>query len=1345
MIMNSVIVLVCSFIVVAKCQSSSVLVIGPKYIRPRHPFNVAFANSLNSNVNLKLTLQCDGDNGFVKNASLRLNYQSAKSFSVDVPNITSGTDCTFSAVNDGGSVMVDHMANLLLPAKTLSVFIITDKPVYKPGDILRFRVVVVDIATKPVKHMESIVIEIIDSDGAFKREWLQARLLNGVFEAAYRLPSVPALGIWNITATANDNGFENTKVQDFEVREYVIPKVVLKVVPSRTLLIAEKEISLDVKAHYTFGEPVEGKLRVDLFTNPLFRRATHSVEKSFNTNVQIKFKLDRELALRDANFCMVSANVSLTEKLSNVTTVVTLEFPVFRHPYKIELINPAMNYRPGVGYTCKLSVKDHFGIPVDAQGNSITVQSDTDSVTGQLDRQGMVTLTLPMPDSEETVLISVVYENVEYNKIIEVEASEDLSTQYLHISTKTRIIVGNSITFTVNSNQHFTHMSYFVTNWGGILLAGHQKFSRKKTNTIRFKLTAAMSPYSRLLVYTISGGQLIMDYFELDFEFFGNEFEFMLDDANYRPDQDIYVDVKAEKNSYLAFQAIDQGALLLGFDEFGLTRKQVQEDLASYVDADEENRLDLIHSFGLFLRSGFNETKTQSSRAKRFAPERRDRPYRNAIRLRTDFSESWFWKNSTMKNQKTQTFHDVVPDSITSWYVTGFALSPTLGLGLMHAPRKFTVTKPFYMVANLPYSIKRGEVVRIQIMLFNFLNSDLTTDVTLFNKNDEIDFVDRLSNNPHFRTKAIIAPHNQVKSVSFLIKAKKLGEIAIKIEAVNQLESDGLEHMLRVTPESRLYEKTEARFIDLPTRNKTNFPITCNIPRDADPGSTKIEVFIDPPLMGFLAQNTTDSLLKIPTGASNLNLLTFVPNIVLLEYLKETGKVTPSIEQARNYVSSGYKNQLKYKHSNGAFGQWNPPRGNPSVFLTALVANALATASKHIDIDKKIVEQAYSWISGKQKPNGCFEDDGEVIYTPLQNNSSSFALTAFIVSAIMENENIARQFAAVVQKATNCLAGNFDSLNNLHDIALTTYALALVRHEKRQIYLDRLIRDSIFEKGSSTERYWNEELNVEIAAYALLSYLQIGNVIDTMPIMTWLNKQRYSTGVFSGVQRTFVALKALGKMATYLNTSKNDYSVYISYDKHKSKFDVLSTKSLETFHHELPDSVRNVNFAVEGIGFGYLQLTYQYHRNIQNAKASFMLDVTVLDSSNYNVQDLRVCLSYKPKEKYTVSGVALVEVYLPSGLIVKESAVRDISRQIQRTERAFDNTAMFVYFNGLDTNSVCFDITAHRKFKIAMHRPSYVVVYDTNDMSGFAIKSYEGKVLQICDICDDEDCRSMSC
>ncbi|XP_021705052.1 CD109 antigen-like [Aedes aegypti] len=658
-----------------------------------------------------------------------------------------------------------------------------------------------------------------------------------------------------------------------------------------------------------------------------------------------------------------------------------------------------------------------------------------------------------------------------------------------------------------------------------------------------------------------------------------------------------------------------------------------------------------------------------------------------------------------------------------------------------HAPRK----KPFYIVANLPYLIKRGEVVRIQLQLFSVLNSDILTNVTMFIKNDEIELVDRLSNNTHFRTKTIIVPHNQVKSISFLIKAKKLGEISIKIEAVNQLESDELEHMLRVIPEGRLYHYTGIRFIDLPTISTMFFSIKCDIPRDADPGPTEIDVFVDPILMGFLEQHT-DSLLKIPTGASKSNLLTFVPNIVLLEYLKETGKVTPSVEQARNYVSSGYKNQLKYKHSNGAFGQWNPPRGNPSVFLTALVANALAIASKHIDIDKKIVEQAYSWISGKQKPNGCFEDDGEVIYTPLQNNSSSFALTAFIVSAIMENENIASQFAAVVQKATNCLAGNFDSLNNMHDIALATYALALVRHKKRQTYLDRLLTDSIFKRGSTFGvRYWDEELNVEIAAYALLASLQIEDRIAAIPIITWLNKQRYSTGDFSGVQRTFVALKALGRTATYFNQTKNAYKVRISYDTLHTQVDVQSMGRLKTFHHKLPGSVRAFNIRFDGIGLGVLQWAYQYHRNIQTAQRGFYLNVTVLDTSNYNVQELRICLSYVPMESFVESVDALVEVYLPSGLIVDEFAVRDISRQIQKTERVSDNTAMFVYYNRLGTNTVCFEITAYRMFQIAMHRPSYVAVHDTHDKTLYAFETYEGKVLPVCEIYDDEDRKSLNC
>lgn len=81
--------------------------------------------------------------------------------------------------------------------------------------------------------------------------------------------------------------------------------------------------------------------------------------------------------------------------------------------------------------------------------------------------------------------------------------------------------------------------------------------------------------------------------------------------------------------------------------------------------------------------------------------------------------------------------------------------------------------------------------------------------------------------------------------MSFLVKAKKLGLIAIKIQATSSLENDALEHMLRVTPESYRMEDNVARFIELPTFDKKEFPINLNVPKRIDEGSTQIIFTLD--------------------------------------------------------------------------------------------------------------------------------------------------------------------------------------------------------------------------------------------------------------------------------------------------------------------------------------------------------------------------------------------------------------------------------------------------------------------------------------------------------------------
>ena len=57
-------------------------------------------------------------------------------------------------------------------------------------------------------------------------------------------------------------------------------------------------------------------------------------------------------------------------------------------------------------------------------------------------------------------------------------------------------------------------------------------------------------------------------------------------------------------------------------------------------------------------------------------------------------------------------------------------------------PRKLEVFQPFFVSLNLPYSVKRGEVVAIPIVVFNYMDNDIDAEVTLDNTAQEFDFVD---------------------------------------------------------------------------------------------------------------------------------------------------------------------------------------------------------------------------------------------------------------------------------------------------------------------------------------------------------------------------------------------------------------------------------------------------------------------------------------------------------------------------------------------------------------------------------------------------------------------------
>lgn len=1361
------------------CKGQGFSAIGPSTIRPNTPYSISFTNSFPCHTPLDVTLQgpIGGSLAINKTIDAIVSRRTGKSVSFEVGNISKG-DYKVSIRSKDEGIQFNEEIDLVYDGKTESIFILLDKPVYKPGDVLKFRIIVVDVNTRPVADIKTVNVTLSDANGNSIRRWPFGKLQHGVFESRVQLASSPTLGTWSFTVIAG----KSKASKSLELREYVLPKYHVKVYPPRALQVAEKRIVLAVETAYTSGKPVEGSLTVDLFVDDASkRRPDYFTSKRIEGQTTVEFYLNDELEVEsDSDVTYVFARVNVTETFTNRTESIVESIPVHRYPYTISVVKSDPLFSPGSLYSLQLIVQDHNGVPaLDGRSATINIVYDGNdsgedsyeiSLVQETDSKGVITVDLVPPRTAVSFQMEVNYDSVVYDNFEEIYAAQSESNQFITVTlneNRYKVRPNREVVFEISCTERMSHFSYTLWARGSIIDSGHVNVPNKKKYSFRYRLLPQMAPKAKLIVTYTSRNFLIFDDLDLKFDVFSNHFEFSLDDDDYLPGQDIYVDLQAANDSYVAFHAIDQSVLHLGSrNGHAFTQDDVLSDLKQY-EVGGTDEFEPFNNIGLFVRStavvDFPYARYHHSRSSR-STEKIDKA---PTQIRTVFPETWLWENYSMDGKRSfMTVESVVPDTVTSWMVDGFALSPTLGLGVMKQPRVFTVNQPFYIIADLPYSIKRDEVVVIQVTVFNFLGTTLTSDVTLFNKNDEIEFVDNYERYESAtdvtlsdmseravsrRTKPVIVPANNGKSVSFMIRAKKLGEIAIKFEAINALKTDSVEHMLRVVPESHLHEMNEARYIDLSESNHQTFNISINIPRNVDEGSVSVKFILDPDIFGTVVENL-ESLIRLPCGCGEQNMMLLVPNIVVLDYMNTTQTIKESLySDLISKLTRGYENQLAFRLPDNSFTVFPGRRG--SVFLTAFVAKSFAIASKYIDIDDRVIEGALDWLVQMQQPDGRFVELGDVIHVDMQGGleTSCFALTAYVLIALLESKSISGNRSEILQSSTDYLVQKLDSINNPYDLALATYALSLNDRNGSLDFLEKLVEFSQYDDAAGTRSWSYRSLGVEIAGYALLSYIEHGRLPDATPIMRWLTTQRYDRGGFRSTQETFVALKAMAKFSARTSTHRNDYRVTVRPKRDKMYLFDVDSRSLSTLKQDLDIATRKVNVKLFGKGAGIFQIAYQYYQNIVVERSSFNLEVNLLPNSTYYRQELEVCVSFISKEAYEYSNMALVEVFFPSGIVADTDSVRDLSigRNIQKTELRFGGTSLVVYYLRMNAQPNCFGVTAERHFKVALHRPAHVVVYDYYDNGAqsdrFAIASYEGKVMQICDVCDDEDCETLSC
>lgn len=72
-----------------------------------------------------------------------------------------------------------------------------------------------------------------------------------------------------------------------------------------------------------------------------------------------------------------------------------------------------------------------------------------------------------------------------------------------------------------------------------------------------------------------------------------------------------------------------------------------------------------------------------------------------------------------------------VPETMTSWVLSAVATNDNFGLAIFDDSFTFNAFKKFFIVLNLPYSVKINETLMLEIYIHSYLDTDLLTTVKL--------------------------------------------------------------------------------------------------------------------------------------------------------------------------------------------------------------------------------------------------------------------------------------------------------------------------------------------------------------------------------------------------------------------------------------------------------------------------------------------------------------------------------------------------------------------------------------------------------------------------------------
>src|SRR5262249_26473368 len=149
-------------------------------------------------------------------------------------------------------------------------------------------------------------------------------------------------------------------------------------------------------------------------------------------------------------------------------------------------------------------------------------------------------------------------------------------------------------------------------------------------------------------------------------------------------------------------------------------------------------------------------------------------------------------------------------------------------------------------------------------------------------------------------------------------------------------------------------------------------------PPAAIEGSTQAFVKIYPSSFSQLVEGL-DNIFQLPSGCFEQTSSTTYPNVLALDYLRQTRQNAPAVEaKARQYIHLAYQRLVGFAVSGGGFDWFGNPPANRT--LTAYGLMEFEDMARVHDVDPALIDRTRRWLLNARQADGSWEPEGHGLH-----------------------------------------------------------------------------------------------------------------------------------------------------------------------------------------------------------------------------------------------------------------------------------------------------------------------------------------------------------------------------